>query len=76
MDLNDYRTQIDAIDEQIVRLFQERMDVAALIAKYKKENNLPILQPARERAKLAEVSEMLRPVSSEPGCGSRHGPCR
>lgn len=60
MDLNDYRTQIDAIDEQIVRLFQQRMDVAAHIAKYKKENNLPILQPARERAKLAEVSEMSR----------------
>ncbi len=60
MDLNDYRTQIDTIDAEIVRLFQARMDVAAHIAAYKKENGLPILQPARERAKLAAVSEMSR----------------
>ncbi len=60
MDLNTYRKEIDQIDDQIVRLFQERMDVAAKIAAYKKEQGLPILQPAREREKLAEVSEKSR----------------
>ena len=60
MDLNTYRKEIDQIDDQIVRLFQERMDVAAKIAKYKKEQGMPILQPAREREKLAEVSEKSR----------------
>ena len=56
MDLTTYRKEIDQIDDQIVRLFQERMDVADKIAAYKKEQGLPILQPAREREKLAEVS--------------------
>lgn len=60
MDLSTYRKEIDQIDDQIVRLFQERMDVAAKIAEYKKAQGMPILQPAREREKLAEVSEKSR----------------
>lgn len=60
MDLTTYRNEIDQIDNEIVRLFQERMDVAAKIAEYKKEQGMPILQPAREREKLAEVSEKSR----------------
>lgn len=56
MELKDYRNQIDRIDDEIVRLFQERMDVAAKIAKFKQDNGLPILQSAREREKLADVS--------------------
>ncbi|HZJ75630.1 MAG TPA: prephenate dehydratase domain-containing protein, partial [Clostridia bacterium] len=58
MDLQDYRKQIDNIDERFVKLFCERMDVAAKIADYKKENNLPILDPRREREKLEEIADM------------------
>ena len=60
MELKAYRNEIDRIDDEIVRLFQERMDVAAKIAEYKKEQGMAILQPAREREKLAEVSEKSR----------------
>ena len=60
MELKAYRKEIDRIDDEIVRLFQERMDVAAKIAEYKKEQGMAILQPAREREKLAEVSEKSR----------------
>ena len=60
MELKDYRAQIDAVDDQIVKLFQERMDIAAKIAEFKKENGLPILQTAREREKLADVSSKAR----------------
>ena len=60
MELNDYRTQIDAVDDEIVRLFQKRMDIAANIAAFKKENGLPILQTAREREKLADVTGKAR----------------
>ncbi|MBQ3216501.1 MAG: chorismate mutase [Oscillospiraceae bacterium] len=60
MELKDYRKQIDTIDDEIVRLFQQRMDVAAQIAQFKQENNLPILQSAREREKLADVSGKAR----------------
>ncbi len=57
MDLSEYRTRIDEIDRELLRLFSERMDVAAGIAAYKKEHGLAVLDPARERAKLLQVAE-------------------
>ena len=61
MDIQELRGEIDAIDDQLVKLFAQRMDVAAQIADYKKENNLPILVPAREREKMADVAEKAGP---------------
>ena len=58
MDLNDYRREIDGIDARLLELFARRMDVAAAIAEYKKENALPVLDPSRERQKLLDVAEM------------------
>ena len=55
MDLKDYRQQIDDIDRELTRLFQERMQVAGGIARYKKENGLPVLDKRRERQKLAAL---------------------
>ena len=57
MDLRELRREIDGIDDEIVRLFAKRMDIAAEIAEYKKEHSLPILVPAREKEKLADVAE-------------------
>ena len=56
MDINNLRLQIDAIDDQLIKLFVERMEVSQKIGAYKKENNLPIFDPGRERAKLQDVS--------------------
>lgn len=61
MDLNELRQDIDRIDDELVKLFCQRMQVAEKIAEYKKENNLPILVPARERAKLQDVAEKAGP---------------
>lgn len=57
MDRSDYRKQIDRIDEQLVKLFAERMEVAGRLAEYKKENSLPVLDVRREREKLHSVSK-------------------
>ena len=38
MDLNELRGRIDSIDEQIIRLYEERMDVCRQVAEYKIEN--------------------------------------
>ena len=56
MQIDTLREKIDQIDDELVRLFVERMDVAKQIAEYKKENNLPIYVPAREREKLQDVA--------------------
>ena len=61
MDLTNLRSEIDRIDDDLVRLFTQRMDIAAQIADYKKENGLPILMPARERAKLQDVADKAGP---------------
>ncbi len=61
MELKDLRNQIDSIDDELVRLFGARMEVAARIADCKKENNLPILQPSREREKLQDVAKKAGP---------------
>ena len=58
MNLEQSRKAIDEIDQQLVKLFTERMACAAEIAAYKKENNLPVLDAGRERQKLAAISEM------------------
>ena len=57
MDLSQLRSQIDNIDDQLISLFGQRMQIAAQIADYKKQNNLPIFVPAREREKLLDVSQ-------------------
>jgi len=65
MSLDILRNEIDKIDDQLVSLFTQRMDVAAKIADYKKEHNLPILVPAREREKLKDVAEKAGPEMAE-----------
>jgi len=57
MDLKDYREKIDGIDDEILRLFKERMDVSCEIALYKKELGLPVLDAARESEKLDVIGE-------------------
>ncbi len=60
MDLSNLREKIDSVDAEIIRLMTERMDIAAEIAAYKKENGLPVLNAAREREKLVDVGNQSR----------------
>ena len=64
MELKDYRNQIDAIDNELVRLFVARMNLSAQVANYKKEHNLPIYVPTREREILLDVAEKAGPDMS------------
>lgn len=61
MDISELRLEIDKIDDQLIKLFDQRMGVAAGIADYKKQNNLPVLDPIREREKLVDVAEKAGP---------------
>ena len=61
MDLKEIRAQIDNIDNDLVHLFTKRMALSAQVADYKKENNLPIYVPAREREILQEVATKAGP---------------
>ena len=56
MSLDELRVRIDQINHEMVDLFVERMKVSVDIAKYKAENNLPILDKGRERKILQEMN--------------------
>ena len=61
MDITELRQQINEIDDELVKLFVRRMETSAQIADYKKENNLPIYVPAREREILQDVATKAGP---------------
>lgn len=54
--LNVYRSELDRIDDAIVKLFSERMNVVERIADYKRKNHLDALDPDRERIMLERLS--------------------
>lgn len=56
MNLEELRKEIDKVDDELIALIEKRMDIATDIAKYKKENNLPVLNSKREREKLNDIS--------------------
>ena len=57
MELSEIRRSIDAVDDQLLNLFLERMRLSEAVGSYKNENHLPILNKQREREILAKVSE-------------------
>ena len=59
--LEESRAAIDRIDRELVRLFCERMGVAADVAAYKRTVGKPVTDAARERALLCKISELAGP---------------
>ena len=59
MELSDYRKQIDNIDDEICRLFAERMNVVNEIGEYKRTHDVPVSSSSREREVLARISKQL-----------------
>ena len=45
--LDDFRKQIDKIDNQIVDLLAKRMKVVKKVGQLKKKNNIPVLDKSR-----------------------------
>lgn len=55
--LEQMRQEIDKIDDRIIEAFKERMALSAKIAKFKKDNNLPVLDAYREKEKLNRIAK-------------------
>ena len=47
--LEQSRLDIEKIDKQMIELFEKRMSLVREVVAYKKENNMPIFQPDREK---------------------------
>lgn len=61
MDILELRQQINAIDDELTALFNKRMNVSLEVAKYKIENNMPVLDKTRERQLLERVASASSP---------------
>ena len=57
MELSDIRAKIDAVDDQLLDLFLQRMALSEEVAAYKNQHRLPILNKTREREILAKVTQ-------------------
>lgn len=58
MDLGELRNQLDRIDEQIVKLYEERMGICSQVADYKIENGKNVFDKDREAKKLQKVQSL------------------
>ncbi len=56
MNIDELRNNIDRIDSEITKLFQERMEISAAIADYKVENGLAVFDAERERKVINKVT--------------------
>lgn len=57
LDLTQIRNDIDTIDEQLLKLFTERMALTGDVARYKAANNMVVFQADREKTIIAKVKE-------------------
>lgn len=57
--IQELRTQIDEIDSQIVKLYQERMDLCEKVGEYKIGSGKKVFDKQREKEKLATVTEQV-----------------
>ncbi|MGN1204904.1 MAG: prephenate dehydratase [Lachnospiraceae bacterium] len=67
MELSDLRKKLDEIDEQIVQLYEQRMQVCAGVAEYKIETGKQVLDTAREAEKIVKVKEMVKNPENKQG---------
>lgn len=59
MELNDIRNKIDSIDDEIARLYDERMGLVRQVVKAKKQSGKAVNDPERERKILLRLSEKV-----------------
>jgi len=60
--ISDWRKKIDALDEQLVQLINQRAGAALAIGALKHQGQLPVYEPKREQA----VFEHVRRVNQGP----------
>lgn len=57
--INNIRREIDLIDEELVKLFEKRLELALKVSEYKKEKSLPIFDSNRETEVINKAKSRL-----------------
>ena len=64
--LEECRQEIDRIDREMARLFEQRMQTVAQVIEYKKSVGMPILDSAREAAVIEKNSAYIQALYPGP----------
>lgn len=65
-ELTELRTELDALDTELVRLFEQRMGIAREVAAYKLAHGMDVLDVSREQQVLdSRVARLSDPVWSD-----------
>lgn len=59
-EIDEYRSEIEAIDKEMAEMFERRMKCAFNIASYKREHGLPILDAKREKALIEKNGKYIK----------------
>ncbi len=62
-ELFDFRNKIDVLDEKIVTFISERLEICKAVAKYKSENDIPMMQPDRVKEVLLKRRRLADSLS-------------
>ena len=57
-DLTEIRSQIDLLDEQMLQLFEQRMELCDQVAQFKIQNGRKVLDSKREAEKISKLKAM------------------
>ena len=58
--LDEAREIINAVDAEMIELFKKRMAASKMVAEYKKDVNMPILDEAREKLLIEKNIKLLK----------------
>lgn len=65
-ELAELRRELDALDQELVALFERRMGIALEVAAYKRAHGLSVLDAKREAQVIASRSAMLHDPTLAP----------
>ena len=65
--LEEYRTELDALDAELVALLEKRMGISRKIGAAKRAENIPIYQPEREQLILKKVTALVKDSGNGEG---------
>ena len=65
MTIEELRSRISEIDNQLLTLLTERMEISCLVGEYKAEHNVPVLDEGREVAIIRGVEEKSERFSEQ-----------
>jgi chorismate mutase len=67
MGLQEHRSEIESIDEQIIRLIHRRIGISKKIFEAKKAEGRPIIDPERERRVLSNAMDLATELNLDAG---------